>query len=546
MASVNIPIISEFDAKGTQKAVKEFQSLQGVGAKTGFVLEKAFVPAIAALGVLTAVVGKATKAAMEDEAAQVELARQLKATTQATDAQVASAENFISVLSRQTAMADDQLRPALANLVRATGSLELSQKAMAVTADLATAKNIDMESASSAVAKALAGQTAALVKLDPSLKDLIDKSSSADDILKALNDTVGGSAEAFANTAEGGAKNFSIAMGELQESIGAAFLPIMEKMIPILNDVANYMAENTDVIVALIAAVGGLAGAIVAVNLVMKIYASTVKILQIANTALANSFTSLQTSAGVLATGIGIAAITLQAFYELFKEGPAAIRQTIQPFKDFALFVGATVATIGNGVLGAVELVSNGINSMVNDAINAINFLNPTSIGEISNIPKTIVPKIPVPSFGSGSYFGDGAALVGSGAAREGGVGAVLASITPISTPSMPTTSSPLIGGGGTGASNTKDGKFSISQEGFGQGFLGGGINAVDAPLSSIGPSLETLQGFLTGGFGQDIKQEITVNVNGGLSSSSEIGSAVVNAIRAFNRTNGPADIAVA
>jgi hypothetical protein len=36
-----------------------------------------------------------------------------------------------------------------------------------------------------------------------------------------------------------------------------------------------------------------------------------------------------------------------------------------------------------------------------------------------------------------------------------------------------------------------------------------------------------------------------TINVTGGLSSSAEIGSAVVNAIRAFNRSNGPANIQV-
>jgi succinyl-CoA synthetase beta subunit len=38
----------------------------------------------------------------------------------------------------------------------------------------------------------------------------------------------------------------------------------------------------------------------------------------------------------------------------------------------------------------------------------------------------------------------------------------------------------------------------------------------------------------------------ITVNVNGGLATSAEIGQAVVNAIKAFNRTNGPASIQVA
>jgi len=38
---------------------------------------------------------------------------------------------------------------------------------------------------------------------------------------------------------------------------------------------------------------------------------------------------------------------------------------------------------------------------------------------------------------------------------------------------------------------------------------------------------------------------QYSISVDGGLSSSSEIGQAVVNAIRSFNRTNGPAQIAV-
>jgi hypothetical protein len=38
----------------------------------------------------------------------------------------------------------------------------------------------------------------------------------------------------------------------------------------------------------------------------------------------------------------------------------------------------------------------------------------------------------------------------------------------------------------------------------------------------------------------------VTVNVNGGISTSAEIGQAVVNAIRAYNRTSGPAAISVA
>ena len=45
--AVIVPIISEFDSKGFDKAIKEFQSLEGVGAKSAFALKKAALPAAA-------------------------------------------------------------------------------------------------------------------------------------------------------------------------------------------------------------------------------------------------------------------------------------------------------------------------------------------------------------------------------------------------------------------------------------------------------------------------------------------------------------------
>jgi succinyl-CoA synthetase beta subunit len=38
----------------------------------------------------------------------------------------------------------------------------------------------------------------------------------------------------------------------------------------------------------------------------------------------------------------------------------------------------------------------------------------------------------------------------------------------------------------------------------------------------------------------------VTVNVNGGLATSAEIGQAIVNALRAYNRSAGPINVAVA
>ena len=52
--ALSIPIVSEFDGKGIDKAIKEFKQLETVGEKAQFAIKKAAVPAAAAL---TAVAG---------------------------------------------------------------------------------------------------------------------------------------------------------------------------------------------------------------------------------------------------------------------------------------------------------------------------------------------------------------------------------------------------------------------------------------------------------------------------------------------------------
>jgi hypothetical protein len=520
--ALSIPIISEFQGGGVDKAIKQFQQLDGVGAKTGFALKKAFLPATAALGALTAGIGLATKAAMEDEAAQLELARQLRTTTQATDAQIKAVEQSISAFSKQTAMADDQLRPALANLVRATGSLELSQKAMSVTADLATAKNIDMETASVAVSKALAGQTAALIKLDPSLKGVIDSSSSADEIMQALNGSVGGAAETFANSAEGGLKNFGIQMDELKESIGAAFIPVMEKLLPYVLDFTTFLQDNTKELLIVIGAIAAMTATIVAANVAMKAYNAFQIIVTAANAVLATSFTSVSLSAGTLTKGLGIVMITLAALYELYREGPRAIAEFMLPFKQFAV-----------GVYNSVKVVANGINQIINAAIiglnqliNALNVIPGVSIDLIPLVPMLEYTALPTLDAITSGASGRG------GAAREGGTGSFPSG--PLGMAEAALITAPSVGGGG-GSGGKASSVLDLSKNYAGN--MGGnyGITGNAGDFSSLFDQFMVERG-----------TPITVNVNGGLATSADIGRAVVNSIKAMNRVDGPAQIQVA
>src|SRR4051794_21537309 len=72
---------------------------------------------------LTATAISFGKAAADDQRSQAVLAQTLKNTTGAGQKQIAGMEAFIDATSRASGVADDELRPALGTLARATGDL---------------------------------------------------------------------------------------------------------------------------------------------------------------------------------------------------------------------------------------------------------------------------------------------------------------------------------------------------------------------------------------------------------------------------------------
>jgi len=306
--AIRIPIISDFDSKGLEKAVKQFEQLETKGEKAQFALEKAAAPAGVALLALGGAAAFATKAAIEDAAAQEQLAGVLERQTGATAEQIAENEKFIDSLSRATATADDQLRPALADLVTATGNLSDAQNLLRAAGDLAAATNTDIATAASALSKAYNGNLTALQKLDPSLRDNIKAGSSFNEVMATLAKTTGGAAAEAANTTAGRYKALQIRFGELQEEIGTKLLPIAEKLATFLTNLVDIVAANSTVFVALGAAIGAIAGFIYAVNIAYAAYRAVALVTKAINFALATSFTAVQ-----VATGIGIAVVAAGA-----------------------------------------------------------------------------------------------------------------------------------------------------------------------------------------------------------------------------------------
>ena len=321
--SLSIPIISEFDGTGVKKAIAQFNDLEGAGAKAGFALNKAMVPAIAVLGGLAAGLGVATKAAVEDQKAQDLLANQLRTSAMATDDVIAQNESFITSMSMAKAVADDELRPAMANLVRSTGSVEVAQGLMSTALDIAAATGKDLETVTLALGKAANGQTAALTKLDPSLKGVIDSSSTLDEITAALSVSFGGAADVAAKSYEGRMKSLSIAMSETKESIGAALLPALEALLQVLQPLAMFAQQNTQVFLILVAVIGSVAAAVVAANIAMKIYQATLIATKLATIALnvvteANPFVLVATAVVALTAAMVFLEIKFSAMSRAF------------------------------------------------------------------------------------------------------------------------------------------------------------------------------------------------------------------------------------
>lgn len=275
--AIIIPLVSQFDNSGISGALKEFKNLEGAGAKTAFALKKAMLPAAAAVGALGVAAFDAAKGAMEDAKAQEELARTLKTSTGATDAAIKANEDFVSAMGKTLGIADDDLRPAMAKLARATGSVEESQKAAKLAMDISAATGKDLGSVSDALAKAYGGNTKALAKLSPELREMIKDGASLDEVMGEMSKTFGGAASTAAETAEGKMQRLALSMAETKETIGAALLPVIEKFLPYLQQMAAWASENTDKILIVAGVIGGLAAAIIGINTAMTIWSATTK-----------------------------------------------------------------------------------------------------------------------------------------------------------------------------------------------------------------------------------------------------------------------------
>ena len=128
--TLKLSILADVDnlKKGLGEANTETEGfggkLDGFGKKAGLAFAAAGAAAVAYAGVLLV---DGVKSAIEDEAAQAKLATTLENVTGATDATIAATESWITQQGLALGITDDELRPALDRLTRATGDVEEAQ-----------------------------------------------------------------------------------------------------------------------------------------------------------------------------------------------------------------------------------------------------------------------------------------------------------------------------------------------------------------------------------------------------------------------------------
>ena len=437
--AINIPIISEFDGKGINKAIKQFKQLETTSEKAQFAIKKAAIPAAAALGGLAVALGDATRAAMEDQQEQAALALTLQNVTGAGAAQTAQVEKQISAMSRASGVADTEYRKALEALVRGTKDVGIAMNDMNLVMDISTATGMDSASVADALAKAYQGNFKALRSLSPEMSTMIKEGASLNEVMDVLGGTFGGATANSAETAAGKMKILKNSIGETKESIGAALLPVLEAVLPVLNQFAAWAQDNPQAFLAIAAAIGLVAAAIVATNIAMAL----------------NPF-------ALIAAGVALLVAALVVAYNKFDWFKTGVNAII------------------NGILGAFESVVNGAIMMVNGIIRAYNAI--PIAPDINTIAHVNLPSI------GGNSATQAASRMNLPRMAEGGI---------VNSPTLA-----LIGEAGPEAV---------------------------VPLDRMN----------TGG-------GVTVNVTGGLSTSAEIGQAVVNALRAYSRSAGPLALNIA
>jgi hypothetical protein len=213
--AIDINIGSKLDAKGFKQADTALNKLNKSSKNVARNLGLAFgTAAVFAYG------RASLKAFVEDDKAATSLGQTLKNLNLAYGSNIGTVNGFISRLEMQTGVLDDELRPAMDRLLRATGDVIKSQELLGLALDIAAGTGKSVTQVSQSLQKAYLGQTQALGRLGVGLSKAELSSSSFEEIQQRLSELFAGQATAAADTYAGSLAKLTIAGNNAKETIG--------------------------------------------------------------------------------------------------------------------------------------------------------------------------------------------------------------------------------------------------------------------------------------------------------------------------------------
>jgi hypothetical protein len=248
--------------KGLEEAKGYIASFAGFVKKHEGDIKKVRLESGIAFAAEILAVRNVVKAYGESEQANIKLAQAMKARGVYTEELFTQTVASADAMMRLTTFDDEVIKGAqtmLIALANLTGNgLERATKA---TLDLAQAKELDLSTAATMVARAINGDTDSIGRYIKVSTDGMNESQRFEAVLAALAKTFGGQAEA-ATAGTGALKQLSNMYGELKESLGSALMPILSQLAKWLSDILPKMqkwVESNKTLVAVLAG-GGVAG----------------------------------------------------------------------------------------------------------------------------------------------------------------------------------------------------------------------------------------------------------------------------------------------
>jgi hypothetical protein len=364
--AITIPILTDFNSRGIDRGIKQFQKLETKGQKAGFLIRKAALPAALALGGIALAAKAGIDGVMADDEALANLQSTITSTGNAANITSESFFAYANQLQKVTGTGADQITQGAAllatfkNVRNETGKgNQVFNRATKAALDLSKKGFGDLSGSNKMLGKALNDPIRGITALSragvtftdeqkATIKTLQESGRTLDAqkiILREVEDQVGGTAEAFGETTRGKIERSKRAFEEMQKTLARALLPILEAAASIFQKLSGFIERNQKVSKIIIGVIAALAAGILILNVAMKAFSVILAVISLSPVVLI-----------IGAIVLAVAALTI-GFIALYKKSETFRTIVTGAFEGAKKVIGKVVDFLKGPVLAAWEVI---------------------------------------------------------------------------------------------------------------------------------------------------------------------------------------------